>query len=222
MANQRGNILVRQGEHEQAVGEYEAAIRLDPQNPAYKENCAAACIELDMIHRAEELLAQVEPEHPSPSVYNLLGNVAILKGERARAEARLQCRACPGQGQSRSCREPRAAAQRPWQPREGEGADARRARGHTRSRAGPSLLERIRDEHEKKLACASCGRSGGSRRPASAAAPEHQRRAAAQAPAGRCPHCGKVYCVSCASAHVREMRFFCPDCNETSNSPKTL
>ncbi|HET6487763.1 MAG TPA: tetratricopeptide repeat protein, partial [Spirochaetia bacterium] len=86
VANQRGNILGRLGEHARAVREYETAIRLDPQDWHVKENCAAACLQLDMVHRAEELLAQIEPEHPSASVYNLLGNVAVLKGETARGE----------------------------------------------------------------------------------------------------------------------------------------
>jgi hypothetical protein len=36
----------------------------------------------------------------------------------------------------------------------------------------------------------------------------------AAAPAGRCPACKKVYCVGCASAHLREMRFYCPDDGE--------
>jgi tetratricopeptide (TPR) repeat protein len=90
VANQRGTIASRQGDRERAVREYETAIRLDPLTPAFKENCAAACIELDMVHRAEELLAQVEPEHPSASVYNLLGQVAALKGERLRAELAYQ------------------------------------------------------------------------------------------------------------------------------------
>ena len=86
MANQKGNIRARQGKGSEAVREYESALRMDPDNPVYKENCAAACIEMDMVHRAEELLAQIEPDHPSASVYNLLGQVAALKGERARAE----------------------------------------------------------------------------------------------------------------------------------------
>ncbi len=36
----------------------------------------------------------------------------------------------------------------------------------------------------------------------------------ADAPAGRCPVCKKVFCVGCASAHLRESRFYCPDCGE--------
>ncbi len=119
--NQRGNILALAGDKQGAVHEYEKAVRMDPENPAYKENCAAACIELDMVHRAEELLAQVEPEHPSASVYNLLGQVAALKGERARAELAYSAGLEREPGQSRHLREPRA-------PPAGEGP-ARRCTG---------------------------------------------------------------------------------------------
>ena len=152
-----------------------------------------------------------------PSVYNLLGNVAVLKGERARAEAAYNRRACPGQGQCRPRRQPRAAAQGEGQPREGEGAAARRARRHARPRPrARKLLDRIRDEREKMISCAVCGRQWWVERDLPPQPPLRIRgEPPAEAPAGRCPQCGKVYCVSCASAHVREMRFFCPDCNET-------
>jgi tetratricopeptide (TPR) repeat protein len=215
IANQRGNVLVRQGEHARAVREYETAIRLDPENPAYKENCAAACVEVDMIHRAEELLAQVEPEHPSPSVYNLLGNVAVLKGERARAEAAYNAGLALDRGN------PDLAVNLALLHRERGNHEKARdlllgvlsaKPGHARARL---LLSRIRDEHERRLACAVCGREWWIPKdlppqPALRIRGEPP----AEAPAGRCPTCGKVYCVSCASAHVREMRFYCPDCGD--------
>jgi tetratricopeptide (TPR) repeat protein len=215
-ANQRGNILGRKGEHGSAVAEYEAAIRMEPDNPAYKENCAAACIEVDMIHRAEELLAQVEPDHPSPSVYNLLGNVAVLKGERARAEAAYNA------GLALDRANPDLAVNLALLHSERGGHQKAKellldvliaAPGHARARR---LLDRIRDEREKMISCASCGRQWWVERDLPPQPPLRVRgEPPADAPAGRCPRCGKVYCVSCASEHVREMRFFCPDCDET-------
>jgi len=140
------------------VREYEKAVRMDPENPAYKENCAAACIELDMVHRAEELLAQVEPEHPSASVYNLLGQVAALKGERARAELAYSA------GLEREPGNPDISVNLALLQRErGRHDDARSLLlavlsthpGHARAR---SLLERIRAEREQRILCATCGR----------------------------------------------------------------
>ena len=214
-ANQRGNILVRTGDIAAAVREYEDAIRLDPENPAYKENCAAACIELDMVHRAEELLAQVEPDHPSASVYNLLGQVAALKGERARAELAYSA------GLERDPGNPDISVNLALLHRERGKHDAARDLllevlaahpGHARAR---TLLDRIRAEREQKIACATCGREWWVPRELPPQPPLHVRgEPPAEAPAGRCPACRKVYCVGCASAHVKEMRFFCPDDGE--------
>jgi predicted Zn-dependent protease len=214
-ANQKGNILARQGAHERAIHEYEAAIRLDPENFVYKENCAAACLQIDMVHRAEELLAQVEPTHPSPSVYNLLGNVAILKGERARAELAFKAGLAIDPGS------PELMVNLAMLMKEkGNHEKAKEmllsvlsaAPGHALARR---LLERIRDEFERRLACGICGREWWVPRDLPPQ-PTFQVRGEppAEAPAGRCPRCGKVYCIGCASTHVKEMRFFCPDCGD--------
>jgi tetratricopeptide (TPR) repeat protein len=214
-ANQRGNVLALMGDKQGAVREYEKAIRLDPENAAYKENCAAACLDLDMVHRAEELLAQVEPDHPSASVYNLLGQVAALKGERARADLAYSA------ALERDPGNPEISVNLALLHRERGKHDAARDLllsvlaahpGHVRAR---SLLDRLRAEREMNIQCATCGREWWVPRdlppqPALRVRGEPP----AEAPAGRCPTCRKVYCVGCASAHVREMRFFCPDDGE--------
>jgi tetratricopeptide (TPR) repeat protein len=211
-ANQQGNVLTRMGEYAEAVRAYETAIRLAPENATYKENCASACIEVDMVHRAEELLAQIEPEHPTASVYNLLGNVAALKGERARAEEAYLA------GLARDPGNPDLAVNLAMLHRERGNFDKARelllavlssTPAHARAR---TLLERIRDEREQRLTCSICGREWWAPKslppqPAIRIRGEPP----AEAPAGRCPKCGKLYCISCASAHVREMRFYCPD-----------
>ena len=215
IANQKGNVRARQGDNAGAVSAYEEAIRLDPESPVYKENCAAACIEIDMVHRAEELLAQVEETHPSAPVYNLMGNVAVLKGELTRAELSFKA------GLEREPGNPdllvnlamlhlqrgeydkgkdilqSVLAQRPDHPR------ARR------------ILERARSQHETVLSCAQCGRQWWVPRNLPAQAGLKVRgEPPADAPAGRCPRCGKIYCVGCASEHIRDMRFYCADCDE--------
>jgi Flp pilus assembly protein TadD len=214
-ANQQGNVLTRQGEYALAVRAYETAIRLDPDNPTYKENCASACIEVDMVHRAEELLAQVEPEHPSASVYNLLGNVAVLKGERARAEEAYLA------GLARDPKNPDLAVNLAMLHRERGNFDKAKelllsvlssTPAHARAR---QLLSRIRDEREQRLSCDSCGREWWVPKALPPQPPIRVRgEPPADAPGGRCPKCGKLFCVACASAHVREMRFYCPDDDE--------
>ena len=214
-ANQRGNILARAKDFAAAVPMYEKAIRQDADNPVYKENCAAACLELDMVHRAEELLAQIEPEHPSASVYNLLGQVAVLKGERARAELAFST------GLARDPGNPEIAVNLALLHRERgryeEAVDLLRDvlsshPGHARAR---SLRDRIRTEREMRLECAVCGREWWvPKELPPQPALRIQGEPPADAPAGRCPTCSRVYCVGCASANVREMRFFCPEDGE--------
>jgi tetratricopeptide (TPR) repeat protein len=215
-ANQKGNVRVRMGDTADAVREYENAIRLDPENPAYKENCAAACIELDMVHRAEELLVQVEEVHPSASVYNLLGNVAVLKGELIRAEmAYTAGLGLEADNADLKINLAMLSLQR------NDYAKARdllesvitASPGHSRALR---VLERARTQHETLISCAQCGRQWWAPRDLpSQPGLKVRGEPPGDAPAGRCPHCGKVFCVSCASAHVKDMRFVCADCGET-------
>ena len=55
LLNQRANLLTASGSFDEAVRYYEKALRLDPSNRDYRLNCAAACLKVDMISRAEEL-----------------------------------------------------------------------------------------------------------------------------------------------------------------------
>jgi len=213
--NQRGNMLARSGDHAGAVAAYESAIRQDPSNPVYKENCAAACLELDMVHRAEELLAQVEPDHPSASVYNLLGQVAVLKGERARAEAAFSA------GLERDPDNPDIAVNLALLNRDRGRHEAARdlllrvLASHPDHARARTFLDRFRAERETRLQCSTCGREWWVPRdlppqPALRVRGEPP----ADAPAGRCPACSRLYCVGCAASHVRQMRFFCPEDGE--------
>ncbi len=215
IANQKGNIKARAGDNAGAAAAYEEAVRLDPENPVYKENCAAACIEIDMVHRAEELLAQVEESNPSPSVYNLLGNVAVLKGELARAELAFNA------GLERDPGNPELLVnlamlhlQRNAYEKAKEILEAVLARNPAHARAR-RVLERARAQRETVLSCATCGRQWWVPRDLpSQPGIKVRGEPPADAPAGRCPRCGKIYCVGCASAHTREMRFYCPECDE--------
>lgn len=215
LANQKGNVLSRMGDTAGAVTEYENAIRMDPENPVYKENCAAACIEIDMVHRADELLGQVEEEHPSASIYNLLGNVAVLKGELIRAEVAFSAglRLDPRNtdllinlamlhlqkndyGKAKAILE-EVLAETPGHPR------------------AARVLERARAQRETLISCAQCGRQWWAPKDLpSQPGLKVRGEPPGDAPAGRCPICGRVYCVQCASAHTRDMRFFCGICGE--------
>ncbi len=211
LANHRGNLLARAGRTAEAVRDYERAVRLEPDNPRYAENCAGACIELDMILRAEELLGRLLERAPSPSVYGKVGNLAALKREHARAEAayREGLRLDPG---DRDLQLNLAALQLErndyHQAKEAVGRLLAQDPGHA---GGLRLLERIRARYETRLACDACGREWWTPRevppqPAMSVRGEPP----GEAPAGQCEACGRVYCVACAAEHLREGRFICP------------
>ena len=154
--------------------------------------------------------------HPTASVYNLLGQVAALKGERARAEPA---------GTTRACAATPATPTSPWnlalllreRGRHDEARDlllsvlwripATRAPARSWTASGPSV--------SRGSSAPYAGGNGGPRGTflpsppfACAASRRWMRRPV------RCPVCRKVYCVGCAAAHLREMRFYCPDDGE--------
>ncbi len=215
LANARGNILVKRRDFGGAVAEYEKAVRLDSGNPVYKENCASACLEVDMVHRAEELLSILQQSAPSVSVYNLLGTTAVRKGEYQRAELAYAA------GLVLEPANPEISAslamlhlERGRYPMARELLEEVLAR-HPGHAGTVALVERLRARYEIQLDCSVCGRKWWVPKDLPLQAPLTVKgELPGEAPAGRCPKCGKLYCISCASARLIDMRFHCADCAE--------
>jgi len=211
--NQRGNCRALAGEHAQAYADYERALELDPDNRDYMENCAACCLELDLILRAEELLNRLLEQKETPSLFNLAGNLAAVQREFDRARlayqeglkldpenAELKCNLLSlhlEQGEQTPARELLAdlLAREPVPARALE------------------LQRRLREKFESRLACDGCGREWWVPKelppqPAFTLRGEPP----AQAPAGRCEACGRLYCIGCAAPHVHDGRLHCPGC----------
>jgi tetratricopeptide (TPR) repeat protein len=199
--NHKGNMFVRLG--------------LDPENPVYLENCARACIELDMILRAEEILLKLFDLSPTPSVYNLIGYLAIIKREWVRAEIALrEGLALDPENAEIKCNLASLSIDR---------LDYARAKQYVHEVLDKDpantdalrILERIRESFEIRLSCAQCGREWWAPKnippqPAVKLVGEPP----ADAPAGKCGKCGKIFCVACAEAHLRDNRFVCSECDE--------
>ncbi|MEW5816931.1 MAG: tetratricopeptide repeat protein [Spirochaetota bacterium] len=211
--NQKGNCLARIGKFQEAAAEYEKALKMEPDNPDFLENCAAVCIQTDMINRGEELLVRLLNLHPSASAYNLIGNIARLKGEYRRAETAYiegmkldpeNVEICLNLGDLYV-----------------ESLQYEKARGiimHTvnddSSPRREKLLMRIRNATEIKITCDGCGREWWVSRNIE---PQPSMRLhgepPGESPAGKCPACGRVYCIQCASEYMEENRFICPECD---------
>lgn len=213
--NHKGNLLARDKEYEKAVAAYEQALRIDPANPLYIENCAASCLEAEMITRAEELLIKLIDKNPSASAYNLLGNLTALRMEYLRAELCYQeaLRLAPddlnimlnlaslylerSQYEKASPLINELVARFPNHPKV------------------QVLQEKLRKRFELNFRCAQCGREWWVPRliPPQASGKIYGQ-PPVESPAGRCPSCHKVYCIGCAQDALKDSRFICKECGD--------
>jgi len=213
--NHKGNILGQVREFESATVEYEKAIDLEPENTVYLENCAASCLEADRIMSAEELLVKALDIAPSPSLYNLLGNTCLIKGEYKRAQL------CYEQGlsldpQNREIKLNLAAYYL-------ERLDYQQAKELLKQvlkqnpllKRAQKLRQNLRTRFEIKLLCAMCKREWWVYKeiPLQDALKVYGE-PPPESPAGKCQKCGKIYCISCATENMKDKRFLCADCDE--------
>lgn len=210
--NQRANFLSRDGEFQKAVDEYERALQLTPADREIAENCAAACIEADRIMRADEILGSLLEDHPTQSLYNLVGHVARLKGEFDRAEAAYK-EALKGDDKNTHIRlnlSELYAERHRFQEALAMLETIDEQECNTRAE---KLKNKIREAVETKITCATCAREWwvankiGMQPPLQVLGEPPD-----ESPAGSCPDCGKVFCVGCAKKFLRDDRFICPDC----------
>ncbi len=213
LLNQRGNIAALDGDLASAIADYERALEADATNVEIAKNLAAACIETDMILRAEELLGWLAEESPSPEVYNLNAHLALVQGAWRRAELSLQA----GLELDPSNADLRVNLARLHLERgrveEARGiAEAVLAEEPGNERA-LRLRERIRGGWETELRCSECDRSWWVPREVPPQPALRLRgEPPADCPAGRCTACGRIYCVGCASRTAVDGRMRCASC----------
>lgn len=212
--NLLGNLSARENRYEEAARYYDQAINMDKNNPIYLENCATANIELDRITRAEELLVQCLTVTDTATVYNLMGNVARIRGEYLRAEAAYQ-EALIRDPEHVECRlnladlylfmDKTEQAQKVLDSVEDDKTNPRIER----------LYKRVTNSLFLFLRCNECGREWKVARKIGKQPPLRlYGEPPAEAPAGKCPSCGKILCIGCASQWIEKKRFVCPHCSE--------
>ncbi|MDR1894237.1 MAG: tetratricopeptide repeat protein [Spirochaetales bacterium] len=209
--NQLGFLCSANEEFEESSRFYEKALACDPSNRTYRLNAAGALIEADHIHRAEELLLSLG-EAEDPEVYNLMGNLARIKGEFYRAEEAYKGALAfepenPLFLLNLACLY--ALKQQYPQAR----ALVEKIPPALRGRRGQALLDRIDGAGEIVRRCGACERQWRLPRNPGAQLPLKLRgEIPGDLPAGRCGECGEIFCVDCARPYIREGHFFCPAC----------
>jgi tetratricopeptide (TPR) repeat protein len=213
--NHRGNLAVHDRDFPGAVADYERAIKAAVGNPLYMENCAAACLEADMITRAEELLLQLLDGRPTASIYNLLGNLCVMRTEYLRAEYSFTegLRLEPNH-RDLKLNLAALALERAQFAKAKDLLEAALRDRPTDERA-LALRRKLRDKFEVRYECSDCHREWWVSREVSE--PEGGKirgEPPPESPAGQCPSCGSIYCVGCARQHLKEKRFACAACGE--------
>ncbi len=213
LLNQRGNLAVLARDFDTALADYEKALEADATNIEIARNLAAVCIETDMVLRAEELLGWLTEQSPTPDVYNLNAHLALVQGERGRAELSLKA----GLELDPRNADLRVNLARLYLER----GDVERARGivatlleeEPGNEKALRVRERIREGWETEISCAGCGRSWWLPRQVPPQPTLRLRgEPPADCPAGRCTACGRVYCIGCASQAVADGRMRCVAC----------
>lgn len=214
LCNQRGNLWAREGRLDEAIDEYRKAVQLVPEDPVVRENLAAALWDAGLISEADEHLAAVLETHPSVRAYELIGQVAFEKGQYERAAAAWK---------SALKEEPESERLRLLLARGllyfGELQESRKMAEELLnsgvSEEAAAIIRKTKELTEDHYQCAECGREWWVPKDL----PEQKQvrlvgEPPDEMPAGKCPSCGRVYCIACAKTHMEGNRFICPHCKE--------
>ena len=210
--NQRGNILARRGRYPAAAAEYEAAYSLERDNVDILLNLAGACIETDAFSRAEELLVRSLELSENDSAYNMMGNLALLKGEYKRAEAAfVKAIELNPLSEESVCN----LADLYLSREKLNDADMLLSafRGNDPGERFGQLKDRVFRLRTDVFSCSICSREWfvPKKMPVQSALklvgepPDDM-------PAGKCGSCGKVYCIGCTKENLVDGRLVCASC----------
>jgi len=220
--NQMGNLFYDNGKYTEASDSYRRSVSLEPKNIAYRENLASALIKQDYVLAAEEILSEVIAENPSSLSFEMIAQVAFRKGEYKRADISFaeaiklepdNFRILLNYGDFLYTRlkynEAGDIAERIL--------NAAKTKKLSKSiiETATLLLQKVEAALNDRYKCNSCGREWivAKNIPIIDVVRIHGE-PDGESPAGKCPKCGKVYCVNCAIEHIRDNRFVCPDCDE--------
>ncbi|MDZ7792719.1 MAG: tetratricopeptide repeat protein [Spirochaetia bacterium] len=212
--NQIGNLYAKSDRLEDATEAYRRAVQLNPDEPVFRENLAAALWDGGYINGAEEQLASLLESTPTVRGYELITKIAMEKGEyqRAFSASGAGLDMDPDSLQLKLLHAQSALHSGAMEVSRLEAEQLLDTKLKTEAR---ELLSRIRDITEEHFECAECGREWW----VPLDIPEQSQvrlygEPPGEMPAGICPSCGRVYCVACASGHMENQRFVCASCGE--------
>ncbi len=212
LLRQRGRLLCHSERWEEGIAVLQKGLREIPDDFSMNLDLASALIRTDQYSPAEEILVRLAETRPEAAVLNLLGNLAMVKGEYPRAETayREALRLEPDNREY-----PLNLAELYCQLGRWHHAADILAQSQTLadSPRGRRLAQRIDNALYRNIRCAECGRSWRVPRNLSPQPPLRLHgEPAHDLPAGSCEQCGLTYCVGCAQKYLRNSRFHCGSC----------
>jgi tetratricopeptide (TPR) repeat protein len=213
LLNQLGNLYTVENNYESAFKYYSKALSIEPENTDYIRNCSTICIELDMILKAEELLFKLEELNPCAETYSMIANLSKIKGEYRRAEVSL-LKGIETEPEELSLFVNLAALYFETGSIERAKELAQNVLSKDKeNRKAEILLAKIKEKTEERIICASCSTEWWVPKNISVQPSfKIHGEPPGECPAGKCPECNNVYCISCASEHLKDSRFICKDC----------
>ena len=231
---QKGKIYDLLGKELASEKMYKKAFSLYPKDKDTIRTIASFYYNTEQYTNAEEVLAGVTDLETDHSLLNLTANLARVFGNFNAAfdayEKSLALKYDPvvalnyveGLCETLNYKEAKVKLDKYFNAEPGGGQntpDVDNAILNDRSGNLQKRLERLRsrvsNETEIKLFCASCKREwrvpadvDGDKKLTLVGDPDPA------SPAGKCPACGKIYCVQCATEWLKEGKFNCPECNE--------
>ena len=211
--NHIGNIYSGEKDMDSAVKYYEKAIAQAPLNTIYLENCATVWLELDAISRAEELFIKALELQESAGLYNKIGNLSWVKGEYQRAEKAYEHALMFSPDDVDVILNLADLKVTKLQFDEAKELIEKAQKIENTPRC-EELLKKIILGTEQTVECSGCDCSWTIPKnlPEQAGLNIHGA-PPPEAPAGNCPECGKIYCISCGEKTLKNSRFYCPDCD---------
>jgi tetratricopeptide (TPR) repeat protein len=211
------NFLKDDNQFERAESFYEKSLELSPRDELLITDYADLCVKTEKISQAENLLARLFMNEPSPKASRIMACIATKKGDYYRAELALR------QGIENSTQ-----VNEDFILLKIDLANlylltnktilsqdiAKELKPFSENPLVQEFLENLNEKTMRKLSCHKCNQNWfvpknlteGAKLTLKAMPPDNL-------PAGICPECGKIFCIGCAKEKLQDDgRFVCLDC----------
>ena len=211
------NFLKDDNQFERAESFYEKSLELSPRDELLITDYADLCVKTEKISQAENLLARLFMNEPSPKASRIMACIATKKGDYYRAELALR------QGIENS-----SQVNEDFILLKIDLANlylltnktilsqdiAKELKPFSENPLVQEFLENLNEKTMRKLSCCKCNENWfvpknlteGAKLTLKAMPPDNL-------PAGICPECGNIFCIGCAKEKLQDDgRFVCLDC----------